>query len=108
VLFVDDRSRIYEGATWSIGFVDGDRLVWPDAECLPGVTMALLKALDGPQSTTAEIGLASAASFPAAFVTNAAVGVRPVQLIDHIRYDADAELIRELREAYLAIPGEDL
>jgi branched-subunit amino acid aminotransferase/4-amino-4-deoxychorismate lyase len=108
VLFVDDQERISEGATWNIGFVDGDRLVWPDAECLPGVTMELLQALGQPESTTAEIDLASAASMRAAFVTNAAVGVRPVRIIDGVRYDHDADLIRDLRDAYAAIPGEDL
>jgi branched-subunit amino acid aminotransferase/4-amino-4-deoxychorismate lyase len=108
VLFVDDRGGICEGATWNIGFADGDRLVWPDARCLPGVTMGLLKSLDAPASTTAGVNLASAAAMGAAFVTNAVVGVRPVQLIDDVRYDPGAEVLRQLREAYLAIPGEDL
>jgi branched-subunit amino acid aminotransferase/4-amino-4-deoxychorismate lyase len=108
VLFVDDQARISEGATWNIAFVDGDRLVWPDAECLPGITMGLLQALGRPESTTAEIDLASAVPMRAAFVTNAAVGVRPVRLIDDVRYDPDADLIRDLSEAYAAIPREDL
>jgi branched-subunit amino acid aminotransferase/4-amino-4-deoxychorismate lyase len=108
VLFVDDQARISEGATWNIAFVDGDRLVWPDSECLPGVTMRLLRALGRPESTTAEVDLAFAAGMRAAFVTNAAVGVRPVRLIDDVRYDQYAELIRDLREAYAAVPGEDL
>jgi hypothetical protein len=44
----------------------------------------------------------------AAFVTNAAVGVRSVRFIDDVRYDPDAELIRDLSEAYAGVPGEDL
>jgi branched-subunit amino acid aminotransferase/4-amino-4-deoxychorismate lyase len=104
VLFVDRHGNISEGATWNIGFFDGERLVWPVAEYLPGVTMALLRAL-GWAETAREVDLGSAASMPAAFVTNAAVGVRPVGQIDEITYAGD---VRELGEAYLAIPGEDL
>jgi branched-subunit amino acid aminotransferase/4-amino-4-deoxychorismate lyase len=107
-VFVDGRSRICEGPTWNIAFVDGDRLVWPEAECLPGVTMALLKALGQPELTIAEVDLRSIGAMRAAFVTNAAVGVRPVQLIDHSHYDPDSDLIRDLRNTYLAIPGENL
>lgn len=51
---------------------------------------------------------AAAASMWAAFVTNAAVGVRSVRFIDDVRYDPDAELIRDLSEAYAGVPGEDL
>lgn len=104
VLFVDRHGNVSEGATWNIGFFDGERLVWPAAEYLPGVTMALLRSLGRAESTRA-VDLASASAMPAAFVTNAAVGVRPVGQIDEITYAGD---VRELREAYLAIPGEDL
>jgi branched-subunit amino acid aminotransferase/4-amino-4-deoxychorismate lyase len=108
VLFVNDRGHISEGATWNIGFVDGERLAWPDAACLPGVTMKLLKAPGWPESTTAKIDLAHAAGMRAAFVTNAAVGVRPVQMIDHITFDPDASLLRDLCEVYAAIAGDEL
>ena len=108
VLFLDDRSRISEGATWNIGFYDGERLVWPRSEHLPGVTMALVKSLGHAETTTADLDLAAAATMHAAFVTNAGVGVRPVSLIDDIPYNDDAVMIRELSEAYLAIRGEYL
>jgi len=108
VLFLDDRSRISEGATWNIGFYDGERLVWPRSEYLPGVTMALVKSLGRPESTIADLDLATVATMRAAFVTNAGVGVRPVSLIDEVRYADDEETLRELSEAYLAIRGEDL
>ena len=34
---------ITEGGTWNVGFFDGDRVIWPDAAALPGVTMLLLQ-----------------------------------------------------------------
>ncbi|MGK5559098.1 aminotransferase class IV, partial [Actinomadura kijaniata] len=42
-LFVDAGSSVTEGTTWNVGFFDGRRVVWPDAEALPGVTMRLLR-----------------------------------------------------------------
>ena len=108
VLFVDERSQILEGASWNVGFHDGTRLVWPEADQLSGVTMELVKSLVVAESTTAELDLASAASLPVAFVTNAAVGVRPVRTIDQTRYDAQAGILRELSQGYLALPGEEL
>lgn len=107
VLFVDRHGNVSEGATWNVGFFDGERLVWPVAECLPGVTVALLRSL-GRAETVREVDLAAAASMPVAFVANAAVGVRPVGQIDETAYEAAAGIVRELREAYLALPGEEL
>ncbi len=40
-VFVTASSFISEGATWNIGFFDGDRVVWPAGEILPGITMRL-------------------------------------------------------------------
>ncbi|WP_246278328.1 aminotransferase class IV family protein [Phytohabitans rumicis] len=105
VLFVDRHGNVSEGATWNIGFIEGESVVWPAAEQLPGVTMALLKGL----SQTAMVRpIAEPASMSAAFVTNAAVGVRPVGQIDDTALASDAAIIGELQAAYLAIPGEEL
>jgi branched-subunit amino acid aminotransferase/4-amino-4-deoxychorismate lyase len=107
VLFVDRHGSISEGATWNLGFHDGERLVWPAAEQLPGVTMTLVRSL-GHASAARRIPVASVASMSAAFATNAAVGVRPIGQIDQTTFPGNAEIVRELRAAYLAIPGEEL
>jgi branched-subunit amino acid aminotransferase/4-amino-4-deoxychorismate lyase len=77
VLFIDAGSRISEGATWNVGFVDGDQVVWPDAEVLPGVTMRLLQQSDPPPAIRA-MTLSDLAQMTGALATNAATGVRPV------------------------------
>lgn len=100
VLFLDGQSRVSEGATWNVGFFDGTRLVWPRSDCLQGVTMKLLEALRNPESTRADIDLEYAAQMPAAFVSNAAIGVRPISLIDNISYRDDPAL-RDLAERVL-------
>ncbi|MFJ8752642.1 aminotransferase class IV [Streptomyces sp. NPDC102441] len=107
-LFVDERSRILEGATWNIGFHDGTRLVWPTGDQLPGVTMELVKSLGVANSSERELDLAAAAGYPIAFATNAAVGVRVIESIDEIRFDAEAAPLEDLIRRYLAMPGEQV
>lgn len=107
-LFVDERSRILEGATWNIGFHDGAGLVWPAGDQLPGVTMELVKSLGAAPSLTRAVDLAAAAGYPVAFATNAAVGVRIIASLDETRYDTAAAAIAELSDRYLATPGEQV
>jgi branched-subunit amino acid aminotransferase/4-amino-4-deoxychorismate lyase len=108
VLFMDARSRILEGATWNIGFHDGTRVLWPNAVQLPGVTMGLMKSLDGIDSATVELDLTASTRLSIAFATNAAFGVRPISAIDETRYDEHADILRELSNRYLSLPGEEL
>jgi branched-subunit amino acid aminotransferase/4-amino-4-deoxychorismate lyase len=111
VLFVDAQSRISEGATWNIGFFDGDRVVWPHGECLLGVTMRLLAnvfALTGRASVSKTVRLSDLPSMQSAFVTNASVGVRPVRSIGEVRFAENSGIIEQLQKDYLAIPGEPI
>ncbi|SFL58876.1 aminotransferase class IV family protein [Streptomyces pini] len=105
-LFVDGRSMIFEGGTWNIGFVRGGQVVWPDAECLAGITMRLLQQVRA--SVSAPVGLADVTGFDAAFATNAAVGVRAVGRLDDLLLPETHPLIEELREQYTGIPGDPL
>ncbi|MGX2996157.1 aminotransferase class IV [Streptomyces sp. JNUCC 64] len=106
-LFTGPGDRISEGGTWNVGFVDPDgTVVWPDAEVLPGVTMALLRDLT--PSVTRPLTLAEARSLPAAFATNAAFGVRPLSAIGDTPLTPDHPALIHLRDAYLALRGEEL
>lgn len=111
VLFVDKDSLIAEGATWNVGFLDGNQVVWPQSEYLPGVTMRLLKealASAGVPSTEAPVDLSRVTRMQSAFVTNAAVGVRPVQAINGVEFPGQPPMASRLRELYAAIPGEEI
>ncbi len=111
-VFVDAKSRVSEGATWNIGFVgDDDRIIWPTGDCLSGVTMRLLDAACasiGIETVTREVDLAAAQGMRAAFVTNAAVGVRPVAALNGAAYATDLPLLQRLHDLYRAIPGDML
>jgi len=108
VLLVDERSRIAEAATSNIGFFDGKRLVWPQAPCLPGVTMDLLcQAHDGPLDCR-PLSVAEAAHLPLAFITNAVVGICEIRAIDDVLWPAAHSVLDVLRAEYAAIPTESL
>jgi len=106
VLFVDGEGFISEGATWNIGLIEGDEVVWPQAPALPGVTMALIR-----QERTGlqrRVNVSELGRFTGAFVSNAAVGVRGIAAIDAIRWADAAPLVAQIRKEYGAIPGEPL
>jgi branched-subunit amino acid aminotransferase/4-amino-4-deoxychorismate lyase len=108
-LFVDEDARVLEGATWNVGFIVNGGVVWPAADCLPGITASLLtQALPsiGIASTTAPVRLQELTRATAAFATNASVGVRPIRSIDDATFAGDAALLARLQNAYLAIEPE--
>ncbi|WP_063735306.1 aminotransferase class IV family protein [Streptomyces sp. RTd22] len=105
-LFVGPDDRISEGGTWNVGFIGDEGVVWPEADVLPGVTMALLQ--QHAPYTTAPVTLTDVPHLHAAFATNTSIGVRAISRIDETPMATDHPLLADLRAAYLAIPGEPL
>jgi branched-subunit amino acid aminotransferase/4-amino-4-deoxychorismate lyase len=106
-LFVDSFAFITEGATWNIGFFDGDRVVWPSGGILPGITMRLLKQVHD-QTITTPVSYRDIPDMRAAFATNTTIGVRAIRAIDNIQLPADDPIVDALRKEYQEIPGERL
>ena len=102
-LFVNDAGMISEGGTWNIGFFDGKQIVWPDAPCLPGVTMRLLQDLS---HRIAPVHLEDVKSMDLAFATNAAIGVRAIDKIDDVEFPKHSAVLDGFRKEYLKIDGE--
>ena len=107
VLFMDASSFITEGATWNIGFFDGDRIIWPSAEVLPGITMKLLKQVHD-RTITAPVSYQDIPGMRAAFAANTSIGVRAISAIDDIQLSGDDPIIDTLRKEYEEIPREFL
>lgn len=103
-LFVDEQGAVSEGGTWNIGFFDGDRVIWPEADCLAGVTMRLLQ--QAREHDTLPVRLADIPRMQAVFATNAAVGVRAVSGVDGIAVPDNHAIIDNLRKQYMEVPGE--
>ncbi|MFI1013898.1 aminotransferase class IV family protein [Streptomyces sp. NPDC020965] len=103
-LFVTPDGLVSEGGTWNIGFHDGERVVWPEADCLPGITMRLLQG--ARDHRVAPVPLADVPSMRAAFATNAAVGVRAISRIDGTELPGDHPVLDSLRQAYAEVAAE--
>ncbi len=106
-IFVDSNNSVTEGVTWNVGFFDGSRVVWPQGDILPGVTMALLNEAHA-LSVTARINLAEIHGMIAAFATNTSIGVRPISAIDGHEFDDSHSILRLLQEEYDAVEAEKL
>ncbi|MGH3899568.1 MAG: aminotransferase class IV family protein [Pseudonocardiaceae bacterium] len=106
VLFTDAEGAISEAATSNIGFVHGNRILWPQADCLAGVTMKLISQARSEQVATIPVTLGQLADVDAVFATNAAVGIRPISAIDGIRWPDEHPVVDVLCKEYTSIPAE--
>jgi branched-subunit amino acid aminotransferase/4-amino-4-deoxychorismate lyase len=107
-LFTDADSNISEGAAWNIGFIVDDRITWPRADYLPGVTMRLIDAQHPGQTTSMPVNITRLDAIQAVFCTNAATGVRVVAAINDANWSSDQPVIETMRARYKGIPLEHL
>lgn len=107
VLFHEADERISEGATWNVGFFDGERVVWPDADVLDGVTMALVRRAH-PDFAIEAVTLGSLGRMRAAFATNVSIGVRPISAIGDVKFDAHHPVLAEIRAGYTSIQPDKI
>ena len=99
---------VAEAAISNIGFLDDNRVVWPDAPALLGITMQLLDrrlAGSGVRSRRAPVRLADLPAYAGAFVTNSR-GVAPVGRIDDLALPVGSGLLTTLSQLYEGVPWE--
>ena len=109
VLFADANGLISEGASWNIGFLSGDTIVWPQAPMLAGVTQALLAdglKAQGIAQATRPIAAADLASFDAAFLCNSATPAASILAIGEHTFAADPALIARMTDAWASQPRQ--
>ncbi|MEU4659520.1 aminotransferase class IV family protein [Streptomyces sp. NPDC023723] len=109
-LFIDRDGRIGEASISNIGFFDGERVVWPRAAVLPGITMQLLErglAGKGIPSEHREIRLRDLGAPPrAAFLCNSIAPAVPVASVDSTALTVDPELTDLLVDCYESNPWQ--
>lgn len=105
VVFCDDAKQLSEGATWNVGFYDGENVIWPDAAVLPGITMTLLQQVHD-YTVIRPVTLDELGGMQAAFATNVTVGVRAVAAIESVEYPTEHPIIEVLRDEFTEIPPE--
>lgn len=109
-LFLSPERQIVEGPTWNIGFYNGSRIVLPGTPgFLPGITQGLLLGTPcAARAGSVRLTLDGLTDMRAAFITNAAIGVRAVESINGTGFAGDPAFIERLQDSYAAIPAEPL
>lgn len=107
-LLVGADGRLSETTIANIGFLDGERVVWPDGPSLHGITWQLLDAHLARRSRpvgTASITLDTVSGFDGAFLANS-IGVTPVARIGDVAFPAIPDGVSDLVRLYAAIPAD--
>ena len=110
-LFVGDDGLISEGSIWNIGFIEGQRIVWPAAAMLAGTGQALVeRGLDavGLDSERRPVRLSDLDGFDGAFLCNSATPAAAISWIDQTRLETDPAFIERLHLAWSANPVEPI
>lgn len=110
-LFVDEAGLISEGTVWNIGFVTGERIVWPEAPMLAGVAQALITenlAAVGLASETRPVRLDEITDFDGAFICNSATPACAVGAIGERRFPPDPGRVARVAEAWSRAPAVPL
>lgn len=110
-LFVDRHGALSEGPLWNIGLVRGDRVTWPRAPMLAGVTQRLIQSgLEsvGMASETKAVDRSQLASkaFGAAFICNSATPACEVSGIGPHVYAARPDIMARLGAAWASCEAQ--
>ncbi|MFF1953295.1 aminotransferase class IV [Kitasatospora herbaricolor] len=109
-LLVGQGGVIAEGSITSVGFVEVDTVVWPDAPVLQGIAMQVLGralAAAGVESKRRSVFLSDVASFVGAFLTNSR-GFAAVGRIDTVDLPLDAPLLATARRLHREAPWDEI
>ncbi|AXB48253.1 aminotransferase class IV family protein [Amycolatopsis albispora] len=105
--FLDRRGRLSEATIWNLAFWDGTAVVWPEAEVLHGITMAIVRRqLDrlGVPQRVQEITLADLPTLAGAVVLNSWTPGIAVHGIDTVSIPAAPSFVDIMHRAYEAEP----
>jgi branched-subunit amino acid aminotransferase/4-amino-4-deoxychorismate lyase len=106
--FEDRSSRLSEATIWNLAFWDGESVIWPEADVLPGVTMqTLARQLDEwaiPQQTR-EVRQHDLTERMSAAVMNSWTPAIPLARLGKHQLANDPAFTRLLHEAYATEPA---
>ncbi|WP_084958508.1 aminotransferase class IV [Thermoactinospora rubra] len=104
VLLIGADGLISETSIANLGCFDGERIVWPDAPMLEGITMRLLSR--GPHGRR-PLRVADLPAFPAVFVCNS-WGVSPVGGVDELELKTDEAAYARVVSRYEDTPWDPI
>lgn len=107
VLLTDAHGFIAEGSIWNIGFWSGERVVWPNAPALAGVTEQLIERGLRDRGVYCErrpVHVDELGEWRCAFASNTGQPVRLIEAVDDRRFADDADFAALLKSCYEAQP----
>ncbi|MEO7199199.1 MAG: aminotransferase class IV [Dokdonella sp.] len=111
VVLLTPQREIAEGSLWNIGFREGERVVWPLAPALDGVTRRILDAqlqAHGVETCQETIRVEDLPRFRSAFALNAGSPARPIRMIDEQSFQIDDAFSALLARCYEAAPWQPI
>lgn len=105
--FVDREGRLSEASIWNLAFWDGQRVIWPDAQVLPGVTQQVLRrqlTAQGVAQTDRAVRPADLPGRLAGVVMNSWTPAVPISRIDAVPVLDGSTLAALLHDAYRREP----
>ncbi|MEV6344272.1 aminotransferase class IV [Actinoplanes sp. NPDC051851] len=110
-LFVGRDGDLREGTVWNVAFWDGERVIWPDAPVLGGITMRVLKiGLEELRIPYAEkvLTLTDLPRMRGAVAVNSHSPAQPIGSVDGVGLPGHPTLTDLLRRAWSAVDGDEL
>ncbi|MHA7292179.1 aminotransferase class IV family protein [Arthrobacter sp. MDT3-24] len=102
-MFADASGCLSEATIWNIAFWDGQSVIWPKADVLPGITMQILKrqlaARDVDQVTRSIRAVDLSEEFAGAVMNSWSPGIHIARIAEHPLGDTH-EFTRILHDAY--------
>lgn len=101
--FEDAQGRLSEATIWNLAFWDGNAVIWPQADVLPGVTMQILTrqlSARGIPQQTREIRRTDLDENIAAAIMNSWTPAIPITRIGDHRLATRTDFAQLLRESY--------
>jgi 4-amino-4-deoxychorismate lyase len=110
-LFVGPGERISEGSTWNVAFWDGERVLWPEAPVLKGVTMVLLQVamtMTGVPWGIRPVVRGELPDLLAAAAVNSICPAQPIANVDDVVFTDSAALTDALQTAWRTVPWDEI
>ena len=107
-LLTDADGVVAETAVANIGFLEGDRVVWPDAPALEGIGMLVLRrelTAAGVPWLRRRVRIADLPSFDGALIVNTQ-GLAPVARVDEVTLPVDSPLAAAVARVFAGAPWD--
>jgi 4-amino-4-deoxychorismate lyase len=110
-LLVGPDGAVREGSAWNVAFWDGEKVIWPQAPVLKGVTMVLLQIAMTMTGTPWALRPVTTGELPdllAAAAVSSRRAAHPIASIDDVRFDENKRLADALTDAWKTVPYDEI